>query len=429
MGNIVDQAKAFVESLRALAGRTVWDWRRCPRCGSTETCKHGHYVRRPWFLDGRRVVPVQRHRCSRCGRTYSEQSPLLVRGSWYAREVHRLAVDHWQHVGSSLRRTAEWIRSWLGRQERWQMWRPLDGPSQGERCYLAASTVHRWLDVAGKQAQQMVAGQLAGVPISRQMGTDGLWARLRGGAQRVVLGLVDSVSGVLWPPVVVEGEDSELAWDHLFMRAKAAGLNLHALRGVTSDGNARLLGYLRGALRWVNHQRCVWHLWRGLAKELGQATQQAAEGLADEAARVARQTVRRELVGLIHGVLDAASYGEAEVALAKLQTHRWGAALARSLGYNLDAALVHLQDYNHGLMRTAPEWLWRDFRLRLSRGRNHGSDRRLERAALVWAIYHNFTPAQWRSERKRHYRRPGQSPLARAGVPPGEASYLDALGV
>jgi hypothetical protein len=54
---------------------------------------------------------------------------------------------------------------------------------------------------------------------------------------------------------------------------------------------------------------------------------------------------------------------------------------------------------------------------------------RLERTALVWAIYRNFTPAQERSVRKRKYRHPGQCPLAVAGVPPGEVSYLDALAV
>lgn len=427
--NIIEQAKAFVESLRELASRSPWDWRRCPRCGKTITRKNGSYTRRPWFFAGRGSIRVQRHWCHSCKRTYSEQSALLVRYSWYAREVHRFAIDHWQHGGSSLRRTAEWARSWLGRQERWQMWRPLDGPPEGERCYLAASTVHRWLDRAGRQAQQTLAGQLAGVPMSRQMGTDGLWARLRGGVERVVLALVDSVSGVLWPPAVVDGEDSELAWDHLFMRAKVAGLNLQALRGVTSDGNARLHGYLHGALQWVNHQRCVWHLWRGLGKLFNQAVQQATEGLARAEAQVAGEQLRRELADLMRRVLDAASYADAEVALATLKAHRWGADLARTLAANLDAALVHRQDYNRGLMRVAPEWLWRDFRLRLSRGRNHGSEQRLERAALVWAVYRNFTPAQWRSERKRRYRRPGQSPLAMAGVPPGELSYLDALSV
>ena len=103
--------------------------------------------------------------------------------------------------------------------------------------------------------------------------------------------------------------------------------------------------------------------------------------------------------------------------------------MARLLEDHLDAALIHLNAYNRGLLRVGPEWLWRDFRLCLSRGRNHATSARLERAALVWAIYRNFTPAQRRSERKRHYRRPGQSPLAMAGAPPGETSYLDALAV
>ena len=91
--------------------------------------------------------------------------------------------------------------------------------------------------------------------------------------------------------------------------------------------------------------------------------------------------------------------------------------------------MVHLLHYYRGLQRVTPEWYWRDFRLRLSHGRNHRSDQRLERAALVWAIYHNFEPAQRRSEHKRHYRYPGQSALEVAGAPPGKVSYLDALGV
>ena len=130
-----------------------------------------------------------------------------MRGSWYAREVQRSAIDHWQHGGTSLRRTAELLRSWLGRQERWLLWRPLDeAPAAATRCYLSASTVHRWLDRAGRTARAQAVGQLAGVPTSGQLGTDGLWARLRGGAKRVVLLLTDSVSGVVWPPVVVDGE-------------------------------------------------------------------------------------------------------------------------------------------------------------------------------------------------------------------------------
>jgi len=368
----------------------------------------------------------------------------------YAREVHRYAIDHWQHVGSSLRRTAEWVRSHLGHQERWWVWRPLE--ERGEkRCHLTASTVHRWLDGAGRVAQESVGGQLEGIAFSGHLGTDGLWARLRGGAKRVVLMLVDSASGLLWPPVVEAGETSKRSWRRLFQRAKEAGLNTEAIEAVTSDGAHGLLGYLRQALPWVHHQRCVWHLWRNLSRELARQASKVAAGLVEQAARRARKQVRGELVALIRGVLpalmgcpgDAQSYEKAEVWLANLKAHPRGARIWRFLNQQFDAALVHLLDCHRGLTRVTPEWCWRDFRQRLSRGRNHGSDQRLERAALVgdmakpvWAIYHNFTPAQRRCERKRHYRRPGQTegvakplPLEVAGYPPGHISYLDALCV
>ncbi len=115
--------------------------------------------------------------------------------------------------------------------------------------------------------------------------------------------------------------------------------------------------------------------------------------------------------------------------MVQLMRHPLDMGLGRVLREHIDAALMYLRKYNEGLMRVSPEWCWRDYRLRLSRGRNHGSEERLERGALVWAIYRNFTPAQWRSERKREYRRAGKSPLEMAGVPPGRVSYLDALGI
>lgn len=427
--NIIERGKAFVESLRALAARTAWDWKRCPACGSMLTIKNGGYTRRPWFFSGRACVRVQRHLCHACAKSYSEQSALLVRGSWYAREVRRSAVDHWQHGRLSLRRTAEFLRSWLGRQERWRMWRPLDATPPDERCYLAASTVHRWLDRAGVTAQASVPGQLQGIGQSTELGTDGLWAKLRGGATRVVLLLADSVTGLLWPPVVAEREDQAAPWQRLFERARAAGLDWQHIRGVTSDGAQGLSAFLRQVLAWVQHQRCVFHIWRNLAGQLAHAAAQAAAAATTEMAGAMREQVRAELVALIHAVVDAKSYAQAEAALVTLRSHPQGAAIAQFLNAQLDRILVHLVAYYAGLQRVTPEWYWRDFRLRLSRGRNHGSDPRLERAALVWAIYHNFEPAQWRSERKRHYRYPGQSPLQVAGAPPGKISYLDALGV
>lgn len=422
--HIIDRGRAFVQSLWKLITRSAWEWRRCPRCGSTDTWRWGTYSRHPWSFEGRQVVVVQRHRCLRCRRTYSEQSAYLVRGSWYAREVHRYAIDQWQHGRSSLRRTAEQTRSWLGRQERYLDWRPWAvAPPAEALCHLSASTVHRWLDRAGRVAQRGVEGQLAELVSTEVAGTDGLWARLRGGAQRVVLAVVDSVTGVIWPPVVVEGEDSGQAWQRMWDRAAQAGLVLSRMRAVTSDGNRVLIAHLKEALSWVQVQRCVWHVWRTLGGQL--SASMAASGLVGEAARCCR----REVVALLHGVVDASTYEQAEEELEKLRAHPVGEPLARGLNRELDRLLVYRMRYCQGISRVGPEWMWRDFRLRVSRGRNHGSQQRLERAGLVWAIYHNFTPAQWRSERKRRYRYPGRSPLEVAGASPGRVSYLDALEV
>ena len=427
---IIERGQAFLDRLRGQAARTVWEWRRCPHCGQTETWRHGTYQRRPWTLSGRQAVTIQRHWCCRCRRTYSEQSALLVRGSWYARDLQRCAIDLCQHGGSSFRRTAEWLRSLVGRQERWRLWRPLDPtPPEGERCYLAASSVHRWADRAGRVAQASVPGHLAGVPTSGQFGADGLWAKLRGGATRVVLLLTDSVTGLVFPPVVVAAERRAADWAPLFERAVAAGLGRDTVRGLTSDGAGGLAAFLEQDWTWVNHARCHFHIWRNLGSDLAAAATTAATGLAGAAATAVRRATRRVLVGLVRAVLDARDETAAQAALAGLAAQPLGAALATALGGVLDAALVPTLAYHDGLVRVGPEWCWRDFRLRLSRGRNHRSADRLERAALVWAIYRNFEPAQGRSERKRRYRRPGQSPLALAGVPPGAVSYLDALAV
>ena len=92
------------------------------------------------------------------------------------------------------------MRSWMGQQERYHLWRPLyPAATQTEGYSLVASMVHRWLDQTGRVTQESVAGQLEGVPSSGTVGVDGLWARLRGGAKSVVLlvVVVDSVHGVI----------------------------------------------------------------------------------------------------------------------------------------------------------------------------------------------------------------------------------------
>ena len=428
--NIIEKGRAFVDRLRELADRKEWEWAKCPRCGSDRTHRHGCYERHPWTLWGRQTVEVQRHKCNACRRTYSEEHPDLVPGSWYARHVHRCTVDQWLHMRTSLRRTAELMRSLIGHVERWVLWFPLGGEPQSRiPCQLSASTVHRWLDGAGKKAKKSVKGQQERIPCSGEMGTDGLWARMRAGGTRVVLMLVDSVSGVIWPPVVAKEEDSASSWEKVFKRAAAAGLDLSALNGLTSDGAQGLLSYLRRSLSWVHQQRCVWHLWRNLGGKIAQQVKKAVADLGEQEAQEARVRIRHELGKLVHDILDAPSHDQGVQALHKLAVHPWGGPLAKYLNPLLDASLMHLMADHQGLVRVSPEWCWRDFRQRLSRGRNHGSDRRLERAALVWAVYHNFTPAQRRSEQKRRYRYPGRCPLDVAGASPGTVSYLDALHV
>jgi hypothetical protein len=428
--HIVARARAFVESLRSLAQHRDRDWRHCPVCGSGHVYRHGRYIRRPWTLGGRIIKPVQRYQCQDCRATYSQTSADLAPGRWYARSVQRYALDGWLHLGSSLRRVAEWVRSGVGKQERWQIWYPLSAAvGQTERCRLSHSTLCRWLNEAGMRAEGQVKGSYVGIASSGQMGADGLWVRLRGGTVRVLLMLRDSVSGLLWPPVVVVGEEAAAAWETLFVRACEAGLVLEELRAVVSDGAQGLLSYLRHSLPHVYQQRCIFHIWRNLSGELAQQVAGAAEGLTGEEAGRVRKRVREELTALVHRVLDALSFEQAEEALIELQTHAQGAGLWKLLNERLIQLLTHLLEAHRELGRVTPEWMWRDFRLRLSRGRNHGNEGRVRRAGLVFTIYRNFTPAQMRRERTRHYRHPGQSALEVAGMNLEGCNYLDALEV
>ena len=339
-----------------------------------------------------------------------------------------MVVDLWQHDGLSVRKVAELARSWIGKQERWVMWAVGEkGPADREQCHLSPSTVERWLEAVGREARRRVPGQLEGVPISGQMGTDGLWVRLRKGKLGSLLALVDCVSGVVCPPIVVPNETEARGWMRLFRRAEIARVARDQILGVVSDGALGLRKYLREGMEWVNHQRCVFHLWRDFLTQVHRAATTAAAELSGAAADAMRKQVRGELVRLLRLVFDASTEAAAQIALGNLQNHPHGALIASGVASVLETAFVYTKAHNQGLGRTVPEWTWRDYRLRLSHGRNHGSVIRQEQAAVAWAIYHNFTPAQRRRERKRHYRHPGQSPFQVAGLDTQGVSYLDAL--
>ena len=212
-----ERGRGFLRALRELASRSAWKWRRCPPCGEHLRRQRGGYPRRPWCFEGRREVWIQRQRRHRCPRTHAERSARLVPGGWSARELGRCAIDHGQHAGSSLRRTAEQLRSWLGRQERWRPWcrRPKGAvpPERQPRAALAGRG-----GPAGAAARGRQTGSAAGR--SRQRATLAVGAgRGRGG--RRGLGL--------------------------FRRARAAGLALPALCRVASDGARGLLDSLNRA--------------------------------------------------------------------------------------------------------------------------------------------------------------------------------------
>ncbi|MHB0859188.1 MAG: transposase [Anaerolineae bacterium] len=427
MEHIVARALAFVQSLLGLAQRTDRQWRMCPHCRSHHVHGNGTYTRRPWTLEGRLTLAVQRYECQSCGGSYSQEHPEYPPKCWYARSVRRYAIDQWCFLGSSLRRVAEWVRSTINKDGRWRMWYPLSRPDpHAPKCTLHHSTVQRWLDQAGQRAEKGVAGMYAGLPPTTLAAADGLWARLRGGATRVLLMLRDSVTGLLWPPVVAVGEEAAVNWAKLYGQAQRAGLELEELRAVVSDGAQGLLSHLRQNLPHVYQQRCVFHTWRNLSRELARQAALGAQGLAGQAVQEARERVGGELTGLVHGVLDAST---SEEALEKLQAHPQGQGLWKVLNARFIHLLTHTMAGHEGLGRVTSEWMWRDFRLRLSRGRNHGDEERLQRAGLLFTSFRNFTPAQMRQERARRYRHPGKSALEVAGLNLEGCSYLDALEV
>ena len=436
--NIVERAQQFVQQLQALARPSRWHGKTCPHCGSTVTVRNGTYARHPQTLQGRVMVRMQRHLCRDCGRSYAEQPPHLVPYSWYGRDVHRLGIDLWCHGRMSLRRTAEFLRSLIGSQERWWAWHPWQEHGAQAPCRLHATTLQRWLDRAGQRAEATVQEQWAGVESSGLVGADGTWTRLRGGKTRVVLVLVDRVSGLLWPPVVAEGEQGRAPWDQLFDRAREAGLKVGNLRGIVSDGAWGLQTCLYWRLKGVARQRCVFHLWRTLRVRLRQDLAPYLPGGADAASRAMRAQVWGQVEGWVRAFLDhpyeAAAQGQdpetvADAVLKDMGASVLGQRVAEMLREYRTVALAGSAPTLAGLGRVGPEWLWRDWRQRLSRGRNHATEERLLRAAWVWTVYRNFTPRQVRREHKRGYPYAGKSPLEVAGVDTHGISYLSALGV
>src|SRR5262249_34700159 len=161
----------------------------------------------------------------RCRATYSEASPWLVRGGWYAREVRRCAPDRWQRGRGSRRRTAGAPRSRPGGRGGRGPWGAPPPPPP------PAAPRPRGAGAGGGPGGAALRGRWAGVAASGQVGVDGLWARLRGRAKRVAPLPVETATGVRRPGAVAR-EEGEAGWLAPLARAERAGLELDALRGV-----------------------------------------------------------------------------------------------------------------------------------------------------------------------------------------------------
>ena len=74
-----------------------------------------------------------------------------------------------------------------------------------------------------------------------------------------------------------------------------------------------------------------------ISSDISQAASQAAQGLEDDAATQAREQTQQELKTMIHNVLDAKTYDEAEHALLTLMAHPLAEKIAKTLNQHLDA--------------------------------------------------------------------------------------------
>ena len=224
--NIIERGRAFLQSLQALAGRSAWDWKRCPACGSRLTIKNGGYLRQPWTFRGREQGPagatpsVPRLRQVVLGAI----GAAGVRGSWYAREFIL-------QCGGSLAARADVVAAHggvsvfvAGSAGTLAHVAARGGNAAGRTLLSGCQYGNRWLDRAGVAAQASVPGQLQDIAQSEEVGKrHGLAGPVARRRDPVVLLLADSVTGLLWPPVVAEREDQAAPGQRLFERARQAG--------------------------------------------------------------------------------------------------------------------------------------------------------------------------------------------------------------
>lgn len=243
---------------------------------------------------------------------------------------------------------------------------------------LSHTTGWRWLQAAGEHWRRGRKAY-AEVPQSGVVASDATYVRIRG-VWTAILGVVDGVHRTLFGLFPLQSEESDEEIEGAFEEAARAGLDLEALRAFLSDGAAGFREFLARCLYWVQHQRCIFHLWRNVLP------------IVRRYAAVAGKEWAKGLKVCIAAVWNAGSRAEAEVALRLLQVVYGAEPVAqeavRIVQETFEQAMAHVAGGIAGLGRTINvcEWVWRYYKERVGQMGGFMSREGCANFNAVWGV-------------------------------------------
>jgi len=421
--NIIHQAREFVQRLL-----NPDDPRRCPYCGKTMTKKNGTYRGILRDLGGQGAVPERRQRmwCHLCRKSYSPEDPRRAKHTHYTRQVQRKGLDMYFHLGGSLRRVTEFLRSEINGIERTLIWNPLarSHPEPAQPVKLSHTTLWRWGQRAGQQIQEHQRANLwQGVlRFSGAVVADGTGIVIRGVRLPVHL-ISDALSRVVLRLQRLR-EESELAVRGQFRAVlETWGLRVEEVKVLISDRASCYQAAIAELLRQARQQYSLFHLWRNVLPAIRAYQSRVGEELAKQ--------FRAEL----KAVWDASNLATAQELLAALK-ERWGKVSELKevwslLEETLPQAMTHTLGLVRGLERssTVAERFFRRYKQRVRRMGCFMSRAGCDNFNALWEVYFNFEPYQIRKERKRRYCYPGRYPLEIGEVDTQGLNWLDVVGI
>jgi transposase-like protein len=421
--NIIHQAKEFVQRLL-----NPNDPRRCPYCGKRMTKKNGSYEVTIRDLDGRGAhrERCQRRWCHLCHKSYSGQDPRRAKHARYTRRVQRKGLDMYFHLGGSLRRTTEFLRSEINGTERTRIWDPLarSQPEPQPAVKLSHTTLWRWEQRAGHQARQHQRANLwQGVlRFSGALVADGSGVAIRGVGVPVHL-ISDAVSRVVLRLQRLP-QESDLAILGQFRAAlKTWELRVEAVKVLVSDGASGYQYVMAEFLRQAGQQRSLFHLWRNVLPAI--KTYQAKVG----------QELAKQFRAGLKAVWEASSLAAAQELLAALKENWAKASQLNKVWFVVDRTLTQALTHTLGLVKgiersnTVAERFFRRYKQRLRPMGGFMSVEGCDNFNALWMVYFNFEPYQVRKERKKRYCHPGRCPLEIGEVDAQGLTWLDVVGI